>query len=37
MFAEYDYQAGPVLVRVSSKLTPDQAASYRTALKAVTG
>lgn len=37
MFAEYDYQAGPILVRVSSKLTPDQAASYQAALKAITG
>lgn len=31
--AEYDYLAGPVLVRVSHLLTPDQAKNYETAIK----
>lgn len=35
--AEYDYVAGPVLLRVSGKLTPSQAAGYALALAAVTG
>jgi hypothetical protein len=30
--SEYDYQGGPILVRVSHELTPDQAAEYKTAL-----
>ena len=33
----YDYVAGPVLLRLSTDLTPDQAAAYRAALTAVTG
>jgi hypothetical protein len=32
MAGEYDYVSGPVLVRVSRSLTPDQAAQYQTAL-----
>lgn len=31
--AEYDYVAGPVLVRVSHLLTPDQAKEYQAAVK----
>ena len=31
---EYDYQAGPVLLRVSGKLTPVQAAQYGAAIDA---
>ncbi|HEY6424310.1 MAG TPA: hypothetical protein VIY28_13885 [Pseudonocardiaceae bacterium] len=32
MFTEYDYVSGPVLVRVSRSLTPQQAAEYQSAL-----
>ncbi|MEV4246937.1 hypothetical protein AB0J63_26430 [Streptosporangium canum] len=32
MLGEYDYVAGPVLVRVSKELTPDQAAGFEAAL-----
>jgi hypothetical protein len=32
--SEYDYLAGPVLVRVSQYLTPDQAATYGSAIRA---
>jgi hypothetical protein len=35
LIAEYDYVKGGVLVRVSSKLTPDQAKEYETALSAI--
>jgi len=35
LIAEYDYVKGGVLVRVSSKLTPDQAKEYETALAAI--
>ena len=31
MFGEYDYTAGPALIRVSRLLTPQQAANYRSA------
>lgn len=31
-FTEYGYVSGPVLVRVSKSLTPDQAAEYQKAL-----
>jgi hypothetical protein len=31
--AEYDYVAGPVLVRVSHLLTPDQAKGFEAAVK----
>ena len=34
LFAEYDYSAGLVLLRLSSTLTPDQAAVYQKALPA---
>ena len=34
IFDEYDYLAGPVLVRVSAKLTPTQAAAYGQAVGA---
>jgi hypothetical protein len=37
LFAEYDYANGPILVRVSKLLTPDQAKDYEAATKAVTG
>jgi hypothetical protein len=37
MLAEYDYTSGGVLLRVSKILTPDQAAEYESALKAVLG
>ena len=37
LFAEYDYANGPILVRVSKLLTPDQAKEYEAATKAVTG
>jgi endonuclease YncB( thermonuclease family) len=33
--SEYDYQSGPVLVRVSHRLTPAQAAEYQSALTSV--
>lgn len=36
IFTEYDYQSGPVLVRVSRQLTPQQAAEYESALAALT-
>lgn len=32
MLTEYDYLSGPVLLRVSKVLTPDQAAAYKKAL-----
>ncbi|MFG1754924.1 hypothetical protein [Streptosporangium sandarakinum] len=32
MLSEYDYVVGPVLVRVSKELTPDQAKAFDTAL-----
>jgi hypothetical protein len=32
MFAEYDYLAGTVLLRLSNVLTPPQAAKYKAAL-----
>jgi endonuclease YncB( thermonuclease family) len=32
IFSEYDYQSGPVLLRVSHLLTPQQAAGYEAAL-----
>jgi hypothetical protein len=35
--SEYDYAAGPVLLRVSGILTPDQAAPYQSALGAIVG
>lgn len=35
LIAEYDYVKGGVLVRVSGKLTPDQAKEYETALGAI--
>jgi hypothetical protein len=35
LIAEYDYVKGGVLVRVSSKLTPEQAQEYEAALKAI--
>jgi hypothetical protein len=35
LIAEYDYVKGGVLVRVSSKLTPDQAKEYEIALNAI--
>jgi len=35
--SEYDYLSGPILLRVSGKLTPAQAGEYRTAFAAVTG
>ncbi|ANZ35280.1 hypothetical protein BBK82_03495 [Lentzea guizhouensis] len=35
MISEYDYVRGGVLVRVSSKLTPDQAKEYESALAAI--
>jgi hypothetical protein len=34
MVGGYDYLAGPVLVRVSRLLTPDQAKEYEAAVKA---
>ena len=34
---EYDYVFGPILLRVSSNLTPAQAAEYQTALDKITG
>ncbi len=37
MFAEYDYLEGTVLLRLSSRLTPDQAEEYADALKKVIG
>jgi len=37
MLAEYDYVVGGVLLRVSKILTPDQAAEYETAFKAILG
>jgi hypothetical protein len=37
LFAEYHYLEGLVLLRISSVLTPAQAASYDTALKHVAG
>jgi hypothetical protein len=36
VFTEYDYQNGPVLLRVSHQLSPSQAADYESALKALT-
>ena len=33
LFAEYDYLAGLILVRLSHKLTPDQAGEYEQVLK----
>jgi len=33
LFSEYDYSAGRTLLRVSSKLTPDQAAAYEKAFQ----
>lgn len=35
--AEYDYQVGGVLLRVSKILTPEQAKEYETALQAILG
>ena len=35
--AEYDYLAGPILLRVSHTLTPFQAAQYQAALDKITG
>ena len=35
LFAEYDYQDGLVLLRISKQLTPDQAQAYQAALKAL--
>ena len=35
MFAEYDYQAGTAVIRVSSYLTPTQAADYQKAAKSL--
>ena len=35
LFAEYEYLDGVVILRISSQLTPDQAAQYQTALKAL--
>lgn len=35
LFAEYGYVKGGVLLRVSSKLTPDQAKEYETALASI--
>lgn len=35
MFNEYDYLAGNIVLRVSSELTPDQAAAYEAALKKI--
>jgi len=32
ILTEYDYQSGPVLLRVSRNLTPEQAAEYESAL-----
>jgi hypothetical protein len=37
LFAEYDYANGPILVRVSKLLTPDQAKEYEAATKTITG
>ncbi len=34
-FVEYEYLDGVVILRISSQLTPDQAAAYRVALKAL--
>ena len=34
-FVEYEYLDGVVILRISSKLTPDQAAAYQTDLKAL--
>ncbi len=35
LFAEYDYVKGPVILRVSHALTPDQAAEYQKAFMAL--
>ena len=35
LFAEYSYREGTVLLRLSHRLTPEQAAEYEDALKAV--
>jgi hypothetical protein len=35
-FGEYDYAAGPALIRVSRLLAPDQAASYQAAAQQIT-
>ncbi len=34
-FVEYEYLDGVVILRISSQLTPDQAAKYQAALKAL--
>lgn len=34
-FVEYEYLDGVVILRISSRLTPDQAVAYQTALKAL--
>jgi hypothetical protein len=36
MFGEYDYTAGPSLIRVSRLLTPQQAADYQSAAQRIT-
>jgi hypothetical protein len=35
LFAEYEYLDGVAILRVSTKLTPDQASAYKTALQAL--
>ena len=37
MGTEYSYADGPILLRVSQALTPDQAAEYEKALQAQAG
>ena len=35
LYAEYDYVNGPILLRLSKRLTPEQVAEYEQALKAI--